>query len=191
MPIPSTSRYWIDHGYENGSRSTSQWKDVNGNAGSPGPLAFRVLDRKIDARTGLIRSSKDVSTLETKFVYDSSARLVEVQTPAIGVAPSSPPAWEVYSYTNATSTDGAAVTHRSFSNGNNSGTPLREEKWIYEGLGRIHQEQRLAKDGQYDDRLSRYDAAGHRDYLGEWQRGGTTASFRLEWGDFDPFGRPG
>lgn len=191
MPIPSTSRYWMDHGYENGSRSSSQWKDVNGNAGSPGPLAFLVLDRKIDARTGLIRSSKDVSTLESKFVYDSSGRLLEVQAPAVGVAPSSPPAWDVYSYTNATSTDGAVVTHKSFSNGSNSGTPLREEQWVYEGLGRIRRERRLAKDGQYDDRFSYYDLAGHRAYLSEWGRGGTTANFGLEWGDFDPFGRPG
>ena len=91
--------------------------------------------------------------------------------PRVGAAPSSP-------------TDPSRM-------GCSSGAPLREEQWIYEGLGRIHQERRLAKDGQYDDRLSRYDVAGHRDYLGEWQRGGTTASLRLEWGDFDPFGRPG
>lgn len=191
IPIPTASRYWMDHGYENGVRSTSQWKDVNGAATTPGPLAFLALNRSIDARTGLIRSSKDVSEVETKYVYDSSGRILEVQPSAAGVTPSSPPAWEVYEYANATGTDGAVVTHSSFSNGNNSGTPLHEEEWVYEGLGRIHHERRLAKDGQYDDRFSRYDVAGHRDYLGEWQRGGTTASFRLEWGDFDPFGRPG
>ena len=85
--------------------------------GSPGHSPFVYSTGKIDARTGLIRSSKDVSTLETQFVYDSSGRLVEVQTPAVGVAPSSPPAWEVYSYTNASSGSGAVVTHRSFANG--------------------------------------------------------------------------
>jgi RHS repeat-associated protein len=195
LVLPEPDQYRVQHEYDTdtGLKSRSQWRDSSG--GTTGGLNFYTLDRTLDFTTNLVRSTRDIAGVQTQYAYDSSSRLLEVR-PSATCGANCGSAWEEFDYVNAVENpganddEGARVEHRAFGNGGFGGEVLREEHWVYEGLGRLTRERRRAKDNQFDDRFRYYDVAGHQDYLSEWGRGATTSHFGLEWSDFDPFDRP-
>lgn len=195
LALPALDQYRVEHEYDaaTGLHWRSQWRDSSG--GTTNGLNFYTLDRTLDFTTNLLRATRDIAGVQTDYAYDSSSRLLEVR-PAATCGTNCGSAWEKFEYVNAVENaganddEGARVEHRAFGNGGFTGDALREEHWVYEGLGRLERERRRAKDNLFDDRFRYYDVAGHQDYLSEWGRGGSTSHFGLEWSDFDPFDRP-
>ena len=184
--LPSSDLYRVDYTYTGTPTDptevrTSQWKTSTG--GTTGALGFFTSDVTIDRNSGLARSTRDVAGLETTYDFDLLGRLESIQPSAASQA-----AWEQFVYQPAAG-DFARVTRTAYENGGFSSL-LRQERWRFDGLGRIRREERLALDGLFHERYSFYDDAGNRNYLSEWGRGATAAPFGLEWSDFDPFGRP-
>jgi len=196
LGLPGSNLYHVEHvlsedvdgsGYDT---RTSQWRDASGQPPPIGdPLNFFSSDVTIDRISGLVKSSRDVSGLQTTYDYDALGRLTLISPSAASEA-----ACESYAYTAAASPNLAKVNHQALPNADGGacgGTALLEEQWQYEGFGRLRREQRRATDGQFNDRFTWYDGAGNRSYLSEWWRGETTGAYGVEWAEFDPFGRPG
>ncbi len=72
LTLPANT-YRMDHTYQSGGRATSRWTEADGSTG--GILSFFSLDQTLDAPSGLVKSSRDVSGLGTAFVYDDFERL--------------------------------------------------------------------------------------------------------------------
>ncbi len=69
--------YRMDHSYQSGVRASSRWSEADGS--TDGTLSFFSLDQTIDATSGLVASSRDVSGLETGFDCDELGRLTFVK----------------------------------------------------------------------------------------------------------------
>ena len=196
--IAISNRFRMNHTVNGaGIRTSSQWKDAAGNSNLD--LDFYALKRTIDPYTGWVTASQDVAGLQTAYVYDKMGRLKGVQPQASG---GSGDAWEVYDYTVASSfASPAQVKHRAYTCCDSSTSPLIDEEWHYDGIGRLRRERRLDAEtaNTFNDRYTCYDAAGNRSYVSEWDRGEPSSGTAckswinpgLAWSGFDPFGRPG
>ncbi len=178
------------HDYAFGSRKSTRYTDGDGNTGNdPDEVKHFLLNLEVDGRTGLVRSSSDVSDVKTTYGYDTSNRLSSA-LPSAGNGLAA----DCYSYSNATAGARAAATRTSYDGTTCSGTALSKGEFQYDGLGRLAQERRFTALNSSDDRYYSYDAAGHRSFVSEWSRNETEAEAK-KYGqqilDFDAFGRAG
>ncbi len=98
LSFPLQPRYLLKHEYLRGIPITSRYY----NPTSPTlPLPFYVMERSLDARTGLTTESKDSAGLITQFTYDTSNRVTRVTKPS--------GAFTEYKYINATASTPARV----------------------------------------------------------------------------------
>ncbi|MFL6194034.1 MAG: RHS repeat-associated core domain-containing protein [Thermoanaerobaculia bacterium] len=173
MPLPG-NQYRIEHTYQYGTLRTSQYGTAAG-----GLFSFKSLDRDIDARTGLVWKSRDVSGLLTTFYeYDTMGRNTYVKPAQEG--------WTRTGYTRAASAASLArVNVDRLTNG--GATVLAQSRTKYDALGRVWQEDHRMADGNWSTRETLYNALGWRTSVSE--QGATGA--RTSYSNYDPFGRPG
>ncbi len=176
-----TPEYEIEHKYNSGTRRLSQYL-VPG--AMPETTFFRFLDRTIDAATGLVAASEDVSDLETTFDYDAQGRLVQEQpSGAHGGSRVD------YTYVNAGPGTNARVEVRRRPNG--GGSPLTEEHVVFDDFGRVFQEKRKLPGGSFNVRETLYDALGRKTSVSELGLEGGPAPKTTQFLEYDAFGRPG
>ncbi|HWM95039.1 MAG TPA: RHS repeat-associated core domain-containing protein [Thermoanaerobaculia bacterium] len=174
LALPA-NQYRIDHVWQYGVRSSSQYFDAAGVA-----LSFKSLDTDIDPGTGLVRTSRDTSRITTNFEYDVMGRLVWIK-PETGHD-----GWTNYVYTRAlNSSNPAQVQILRSSNGGD--TTLAESLLKYDSFGRLWQEQAKMADGTFSIRQTNYNALHWKTSVSEQ---GNTAKLTQYLG-YDPFGRPG
>jgi len=173
---PATPDYRIDHGYQWGVRRSSQYAGTN----------FFTLERSIDRYSGLPKSSKDPSGLETLYEYDTSFRLRTVTAP--GVAPT------IYTYTPA-SINSAALTPARVdiaTQSANSALGVAHKQYDYDALGRPWRERVLMPDGTWSLRETLYNKTGWRISVSEAEADSSgSPAHKTIFGDYDPFGRVG
>ncbi len=162
------------HTYQSGVRATSQWAGTTST----------TLDRTIDpGGRGVASSSRDGAGLQTDYEHDIFGR-VTWEKPAQGHG-----SWIESTYTPAAGSAGASVyVRRRANNGTKTAPVLAESETLYDGFGRVWRERELLPAG-WSTRETRYDGAGNRIWLSEWQAGTPGEATQLF--DFDPFGRPG
>jgi RHS repeat-associated protein len=177
LALPSSSAYRIDHTYQYGSRATSRYVDSSGNS-----LPFKILDRDIDANTGLTSRRRDTAEVVTTFDYDGMGRLTW-EKPQISPDGG---AWNQYLYTPASGSNPAKVNLYRYLN--NTGTVLAQQEYLYDPFGRLTNERQLLADGTWSERLTTYDGTGRRSRVSEW-RGLGQALHETVYSDFDVFGR--
>jgi len=172
IALPAAPQYQINHTYQYGALASSQY------SGS----TFKHLDRTIDV-SGLLRSVRDSAGIQTDFEYVNFERTWEKPAPGHD-------GWVEYVHTNATSaTAPANVLVRRRGNGpSGSTTVLANETYVWDALGRLHQEQRLLPAGSWSKRITLYDGAGHVASVSERHASGTPKVTSYQ--SYDPFGRP-
>lgn len=187
LPAPD---FRFVHEYAFGTRATTRYTDGDANiSNDPAEVKHFLLNLEIDGRTGLVRSTSDVSDVKTKYGYDMNNRLSSALPDA-----GNGPAADCYSYANATTGAPASATRTSYDSSACSGTVLSKSEYQYDGLGRVAKERRFTTSNTSDDRYFGYDAAGHKSLVSEWTRDETedeAKAFGREILDFDAFGRPG
>ncbi len=165
------NQYQIDHGYQAGQLSSSQYI----------PSSFKSLDRVIDPFTGLASASRDTAQLATSFAYDTLGRLTW-EMPEVGHD-----GWTEYAYARATlPSTPAKVTIRRRGNGSQTAPVLAESVIEFDGLGRVYQEKQKMPDGSTSTLQTLHNAMGWRTYVSELGAVGSGTSFL----NYDPFGRP-
>lgn len=152
--VPSAGpKYKVLSGHSGGVRATSQYAGVT----------FKSVDLTIDARSGLPSASRDVAELETTMTYDVLGRLTEVHPP--GSEP-----WTKYSYNLASTPISLGVKRYPTSDTSGNGTPLTEQVFYYDGMGRpIQQKTRMPDSGaieQWASVRTTYDLLGRREKIG-------------------------
>jgi RHS repeat-associated protein len=173
MGLPANPKYQIDHTYAFGARATSRYSGTS----------HFILNQGIDFNTGLVASSTDPPGLLTNFEHDLLGRLTWSK-PSQGHG-----GWTEAVYAPAAGTQRATVTLRHRDNGSKSAPVLQTEFLLFDGFGRIFQEQRQLPSGQVNKRETLYDGAGNKASVSELATG--TPSNRTQFLDYDPFGRPG
>ncbi|MEK6372844.1 MAG: hypothetical protein AABO58_09120, partial [Acidobacteriota bacterium] len=170
--LPSSPAYSIEHTYAFGSREKSRYLY------QPGQINpnFYSLNNVIDASTGLVKESKDVTGQSTSYLYDVLGRLTDV-TPPTGLAATS------ISYTEATTTARAkaTVTTTSASAGQQRATT------IFDDFGRPVREEKLLPGTITSARETVYTPSGWTEKVSEWE---TTPAHFTVFSSFDAFGRP-
>ncbi|MFL6193494.1 MAG: RHS repeat domain-containing protein [Thermoanaerobaculia bacterium] len=188
MTLPTTTQYWIDHGYQYGVRNSSQFKDASGNA--TGTLAFKSLDQDIDRNTGLVSVSRDPAGIATNYEYDVMGRVITAK-------PQSTPgaAWTQYTYFKAvSSTSPARLEIRQCTPANQTTcTAASQKQYEYDSYGRMVKEKTLLADSTWNKRVTTFDAAGNKASVSQTQADSTPdASLKkTSYSGYDPFGRPG
>jgi hypothetical protein len=180
LQVASAEQYQIRnaiHGGTNQNVSTSQYYDGNT------PLPFYSSKREIDARTGLVAKSYDISDIGTAYEYDLLGRLTWVKPD------SGHDGTTEYKYTRATSSSALAkleILRRD--NDVITGNAMAESSINFDGLGRVVTEsRRLPGDSSWSSRETKYNAQGLRSSVSEW---GNTAK-KTTYSSYDAFARPG
>lgn len=128
---PRPTEYQIDHtfNFENATgaptKHTAAYRGMN----------FFTIDEDLDARTGLVSASRDLSGVETTFAYDALGRLTRITptgTPSV-----------LYEYTNATSSTNPARLRVTTRTADTTENVLTDAYVYYDSLGRPVQERRL------------------------------------------------
>lgn len=180
LVVTSAEQYQIRnavHGGTNQNLSTSRYYDGNT------PLPFFSSKREIDARTGLVAKSYDISDIGTAYEYDLLGRLTWVK-PDTGHDGTTE-----YKYTRATSSTALAKLE-ILRRGNDviTGGAMAESSFSFDGFGRVVTEsRRLPGASSWSSRETKYNSQGLRSSVSEW---GNTAK-RTSYGAYDAFGRPG
>ncbi|MCP4658214.1 MAG: RHS repeat protein, partial [bacterium] len=92
-------------------------------------------------------------------------------------------------YSAATPSSPAQATVIHYPHGQTSGA-LAQQRYRYDGLGRLASQGRLLADGTWNQRLTTYDAMGRTRTLSEWQLAGTSGSdLRQTFATYDLLGR--
>jgi len=159
--------YSIAHTYSNGSLATSQYLAT---ATLPDP-GFLAADNTIDPNTGLVSFSRDVSGVQTSYLYDSLGRLTTVTPPLIEV-----PSTFVYAETSAP----FKVTAQRASS---SGTIQAITE--FDGLGRVSREQQTLP-ATTTSRTTTYTGSGWIDKVSQWETNPANQTTYT----YDAFGRP-
>ena len=181
--LPGAPEYHITHDYEFGVLKKSQY------AGAP----YLSVDNDINARTGLVRASRDQSQNQTDYLYDTSGRVTRI-APRQGSRTDI-----VYTRLNQALPVGqlgsSADTPQAASAGpavnifrrNSAGTAvLDEERYDYDTLGRLRTETKLMPAGGIS-RTTLYNEVGWKKSVSEWGAPGK----KTEYFGYDAFGRPG
>lgn len=173
LALPAAPQYRIDHTWQYGVLATSQYSGAT----------FRHLDRTIDV-SGLVRSVRDTAGIQTDFEYDVAGRRTW-EKPTAGHD-----GWVEYFHENAASaTAPASVLVRRRGNGSTGSlTVLANELYVWDALGRLHQEQTLLPSGNWSKRITRYDGAGNVASVSELHTAGNPRVTSYQ--NYDPFGRP-
>ena len=186
LPAPA---YRVDHTYQYGSLKTSRYVDPAGT-----PLSFYLVDRDIDANTGLVATSRDTAGLATDLTYDAMGRLTW-QKPRS--SPVSGGSWVQHCYSTASPPSTPARIESSWwPNGNapacGSTAPILQRAAVeVDGFGRTWREARRIFDGSWAQRLTAYNGLGWTTSISEWQPPNPPVVKKTEYLGFDPFGRPG
>ncbi len=177
------NQFRIDHTHPDPARPGDPWRRTSQYVNAAGsPLSFKVRDEEIDPNTGLVRLSRDGAGLATSFEYDPSGRLTW-EMPETGHD-----GWTERFYTSASPTAGASILVRRRANGSKSAVVQSQSLVVFDGLGRLAQEQQRLPGGAWSVRETRYDGAGNRTWVSELQSGTPTKATQFL--DFDAFGRP-
>lgn len=171
----SGSQYRIDHAWQYGIRSASQYYDAAGNA-----LSFKSLDTDIDKFSGLVKTSRDTSLLDTSYEYDTMGRLTAVKPKA------GHDGWTIYNYSRSLGANSPAQV-QILRQPNGGGAALAESIVKYDSFGRVWQEHTKMPDGTWSIRQTNYNPLHWKTQVSE--QGNT--SKKTEYLNYDPFGRPG
>jgi YD repeat-containing protein len=185
----TTPRYEIQHAFTYASTNGPLTSRQTHHAG----LTFFDIDENYDAPTGSVSTTRDVAGVSTGYTYDTLGRLKTVKPAGA--------AWSLYSYNDANATTPASVTAKKCpkSDTANCAAPLMEQRYYYDGLGRlILSKTRMSDSGQiqWSTVKSEYDAMG-RLAKTSTPENRTTADFEATFApssktqtDFDVFSRP-
>ena len=172
--------YQINHAYQYGIKSRSQYFDVPANKVVP----FKSLDQDIDKNSGLIRMSRDVSGLATEFIYDLMGRLTDVK-PKDGKE-----AFIRYKYSVV---PGQTYTYSWKYDNYAAGKPnLATSRTKFDHFGRPFREQssiELQPVEKMSLRETKYNAMGRKVSVSE-RTFGNAAHHKTHYLSFDAFGRP-
>lgn len=168
LPLPV---YQTDHTYSHGSLATSQ---ITG-------TTFLSVDRDIDTSTGLVKVSRDSTSLATTYTYDAMGRLTLADVASGEGADTS------YTYSTFSASQPAQVTIKEL----DGTTVLTQQQIQFDGFGRVNLERRLMPDGSWAERSTKTDALGNVYRVSEWEADGDPDPSYTAFGKFDPFGRPG
>lgn len=207
----ATPDYAIQHTYSAGTLATSRYLDA-----ANSPLTFYLVDRDIDASTGLVTKSRDSAGVETTFSYDAMGRELWaksssgpwIQSCYTAASGSSPVKADVYWRRNGETceqTDGCKC-NRSPDN-TNIKYALNRQGFHLDGFGRLWREYQVRPDTQpsamvgdpsspdgvadWNVRSTLYNAMGWKTQVSEWQRNEPATIKATVFSGFDPFGRPG
>ncbi len=175
LALPAQPVYRQKHTYVCGSLATSRWFVPGGNA-----LSFLSADRTIDCSSGLAASSRDTAGLATTYHYDTLSRLTQEDLPA-----GEGQAVHIYAHETASSPAKVATRRKS-----PAGTVLAGSQVLFDGFGRLAEEQRTLPDGSTTVRTSAWTAQGWLDQRSTWHLQGASGT-KTFFSAYDPFGRPG
>lgn len=187
-PVYANGEYQLNHSYSPfGPREKSWFSNTSS--------TIYALDQTVDDKSALPSSSRDISGLQTTYGYDILGRLIS----------SSPPgtAWSEYVYLTPGQTyDNVTVSWPTLllkMRGNGmpqSATPLKQQKYEFDKLGRLVRQSHLNADGKWTASETSYDALGRKVWLSEPESTGTsaptgplTAALKSTY-TYDAFGRP-
>lgn len=174
--LQSTAQYARRHTYSGGVRDTSRW--ING-AGAD--MSFKTLDLTIDVPSGLPSSSRDVSGLQTNYVYDGMFRKTAIR-PQAGHG-----AWTEIAYIIGGGSTPPRIELRSRANGSVAGTPMAESEVKFDGFGRVSLERLKMPGNVWSTKTTTYDGAGNVATVSERESG--IPSHDTKHQNYDPFGR--
>jgi RHS repeat-associated protein len=185
LGLPASPTYHLAHTTLWGTRATSAYVSSD-----PTVSSFKTLDcgdasdPGIDASTGLPSRCRDTSQIATSYEYDVLGRLVW-EKPESGLHDG----WTEYVHAPATATTLASVTVKRWPNGGGAPPqiPLAQSAVVYDGFGRVTEEQQTTATGSTSTRQTLYNAMGWRTSVSEQ---GNTAK-KTEFLAYDAFGRPG
>ena len=144
--------------------------------GTGNGIGFFDPDVEIDQSTGLVTKTLDTAGLATSLSYDVMGRLV-LETPAeLGKTQ--------YAFVNAVGSTPAklTVTHDL------DGASPAQERYSFDGLGRLTKEEKLGSTGTWNARATTYNGTGSVATVSAW--GAVAADSHLtSFSDYDPFGR--
>jgi len=192
---PKTPGYKLGYAYQNGVRSQSWYVDLS--LATPAPFSFKVLDREVDASTGLVKKSCDTAGMCTEYVYDVMARLTR-ELPPYGHGACVEHAY--FRMIDDTDTDKyARVEHMTRKRLDSTSNPcdtastgyLARASLRFDGLGRPKVEKRWMGSSSWAKRVTEYLGSGWVDRRSEWDNNATAAA-GLKWTTFayDALGRP-
>ena len=136
--LPANPEYEILHGYSYGMESARRYASAG----------YYDLNLAVDASTGLPASSFDSAGIKTSLQYDALGRTTYM-LPQSG-------AWTQYLYNTTANPVTVTVQHQQ----NGTGAVLAQEKYLYDGLGRVKEKDVLMPDGTTQKQLTTYNAAG-------------------------------
>jgi len=170
-----TEQSRMDHTYQSGSLATSRFYQAGGS-----PMGFFVLDRTINANTGLPSSARDPALVTTTFAYDALGRPTSEETGG--------DAKTTYTWILGQGTGFANVKIKKIQDGGSA--VLAEGQLVFDHFGRPMIEKQKLASGAFSKRRTFYNAMGWVTDVAEWEpdSGNQTAFTRYR--DFDPFGRP-
>ena len=174
MPLPNADQYQIQHAYQYGSRSTSQYYTASGSA-----FGTKFMDRDVDRSTGGVKTSRDSAGLATQYEYDQLGRITWTK-PGAGQG-----AWTQYYRTLADGANNAKTFIYKKENG--TGAVLTYKADVQDSFGRVWLEQTSMPDGTYPNRITLRNAMGWRTHTTEYNNGNPRYTVYY---DHDPFGRP-
>ena len=92
---------------------------------------FKALDLTVDQNTGLPLTSKDTAQRATTFQYDLLGRITKLQPTGA--------AWTSYTYATTATPPSSAIVQQCDPTNTSTCTPLTEQRYFYDGLGRLVQ----------------------------------------------------
>src|SRR5205085_6827563 len=129
-----------------------------------GSFSFKSVDNTVDANTGLVSASRDTAMLETTYHYDVLGRTKDVQRPGQPIIN--------YTYTEASAAAPAQATvaqvSSSSANGNTATDRTLQNSSVFDGFGRLIEEQRLMPAGTAK-RATQYTPSGWIAQMSEWE----------------------
>ena len=185
VDLPGVPEYHITHDYVFGVLKKTQY------VGMP----YASVDNDIDARTGLVRASRDQSQNQTDYQYDAMGRVIQIKPregsrtdivytrlgaslPVGQLGSPAPPGTPLVA--------AAGPVVNIFHRNSTGATVLDEERYDYDVQGRLKAETKLMPSGGIA-RTTVYNEVGWKRSMSEW---GATSK-KTEYLNYDPFGRPG
>jgi len=183
---PSGWAYRIDHGYSFGQRAWSQHRQTDTTF-----VPHRDYYVDIDASTGMVKSSYDVSGYKTNYEFDAIGRLLKAEP--VGNGGSEKGAVTNYSWTAGSGVVGLEATISTACPSGvgdcSAGASFGQTVLSWDGFGRLTREKFLQPDGTNARRDTFWNALG---WMTQTSVLGANSGSNRNWvfNDFDAFGRP-